>query len=636
MDEDRNSSHRAVRAVSRLTAFVAAGFAATMAVLLLITGYAMLTHLKLQVNDYGTYTNFLSNSAHGRPFLCFVDQSYLRTHLSFTLLLIAPLFRVWDHPFLLMVVQWLCPLLGALIVWRLAVRLKFGAPLPAVFAMLLFAYPYTQSVLTCDFHGVCLYLLLLPWLYTCLAVRRETVLVPWLLILGLREDAAFVMLPMLLYFAVRDRWRTGYVLAGLALAYGAAATLWIYPQINEITLAARRADELDMDSMAGSWSPVDIQRRAEALLWLALPAVPLLLRKRWVPIVVFPSIALLILQASGESRVHGLGVHYPAAVYPLVVLGIVEAFALLNGTAARPAGSGASAAEGRVGARPAAWLGLTLVAITLFAHFTAGRFPKEYRMNARRLLLEPGRSGRNALWAAQQLPKQGVLLTDKALAGLCGNRFDLLPWLQEWRKSPDRVDLLFIDTANHGARAVLEESLARGKFGVTYFDQRYAIAQRGADTGRISEVTMATANGERTVFVVNTAKQAGWRAFAPGCGTARYWKGRGAATPVELTLGGRMTLPPGHYQAVFRLRAEAPRPGTQNRWGSLGVVREGGPTPLAEAAIEPIAGAVGEFRYQALRFDLAAEATVEPRVRGADAPLWLDRVIFAPAQEGAP
>jgi len=606
---------------ARPIAGLAVGFAVVMAALLLAHAYAMLAGLKLRVNDYGTYVNFLWNSAHGRPFRCFVDQSYLRTHLSFTLLLLAPLFRLWDDPFLLMVVQWACPVLGAVIVGRTAARLSLPAPLPAVCAALFFAYPYTQSVLTCDFHGVALYLLLLPWLYHHLTLRRPLVWLPWLLILGLREDAAFVMLPLLLYVAWTRRWRGGYVFAGLAVAYAAAAILWLYPRFNEMSLAARRAVEMDAERFAGSWDAAGLWNRAQALFWLFLPSVPLWRRGGWAPALVFPSLALLLLQVSHEPRVHGLGVHYPAAVWPLAALGLLEALA-------RGVRQGAPLDRGS-----AARLGAVLLGLLLAAHFTLGRFPREIRQSARRLTLQPSRSGRNALWAARHIPREGVLLTDRTYAGLCGNRADLLAGLHLRTNAAYRIDAVFLDLADSQERAVLREFMTERGFGVTYFDQRYAIAQRGAAPARNAEAAEALANRERTVVFHGTARRGGRGAFAPGCDTARYWSGRPEGEGVDLTLGGRLTLPAGVYRARFRLRAEAPRQEGAS-WGALAVVSSADERTLAAAAIEPVATPPGEFRYQELRFALERETAVEPRVTGAAAPLWLDRAIFVPVPDG--
>jgi uncharacterized membrane protein len=94
-----------------LTVAVAAG--------LVRSQYCQFTWGKMALHDYGIYFNMLWNTAHGDWFTYLTDQSYLRTHLSFSLVLLAPLFRLWDDPLLLTVIQWCCLLIGGLLFWRI-------------------------------------------------------------------------------------------------------------------------------------------------------------------------------------------------------------------------------------------------------------------------------------------------------------------------------------------------------------------------------------------------------------------------------------------------------------------------------------------------------------------------------------
>ena len=95
------------RALHRALTAAAAALCAAAAAALLYSAYCAFSWGKFPLYDYVIYTNMLWNSGHGRLFRMLVDQSYLRVHLSFTLALIGPLFRIWDHPFLPALVQWL-------------------------------------------------------------------------------------------------------------------------------------------------------------------------------------------------------------------------------------------------------------------------------------------------------------------------------------------------------------------------------------------------------------------------------------------------------------------------------------------------------------------------------------------------
>ncbi len=466
------------KAIIRATTLCAWLIAIASAGLTLYVAYCMYTHFKMRVNDYGIYTNFIWNSAHGEPFRYLAEQSYLGVHLSFTLLLIAPLFWIWDHPFLLTLVQWLCAVAGAMLVRRIARRHGFPPVLTAAFAMLFMAYPYMQSVLLCDFHGVCVYFVLLPWLYHCLAFRREMVWLPLLLILGLREDAAFVAVPMILYFAVAERWKGGYVYAGIALAYAALACLALFPLLNGTTMRQipKRGSHLHMATVMESFSARSLVHRVEAVFWLFLPAT-LLFRRGWAPVVVFPSLGLLIVQLSPEARVQALNVHYPAAVFSCLVLGMIEAVRRHD-----VPGSPGRGSNGLL-------LAVFLIAVTVIAYAGMGRLPGGRSTNPRKMLLTVSQHGLQALWVAQhEIPKQGLLLTDTDLVGFCANRADVLvrqryggPW-----ETAHAVFLTLKEFADAGAKA--KALLDSGKYGVTYWDGTFMVLQRGASPLRNREI----------------------------------------------------------------------------------------------------------------------------------------------------
>ncbi|MDD5708173.1 MAG: DUF2079 domain-containing protein [Kiritimatiellae bacterium] len=213
-----------------------------LAVLCEIAGvFSAMTWQKLGT-DHGRYTTMIWNCAHGAPFRYEVDRSYLATHLSFSLALIGPLFRVWDHPFLLCLVQCLLLAGGAAVLWHAGRRAGLPPLWLAALACFYVAYPMAQSVVLVEFHGVGLYLLTVPWLYAALAGPKPGhAWVPLALTLGAREDAFLVVLPMLIYFAVRTRRPMAITQTVAALAYGLAALFWIYPAINGASLFAVRS-----------------------------------------------------------------------------------------------------------------------------------------------------------------------------------------------------------------------------------------------------------------------------------------------------------------------------------------------------------------------------------------------------------
>ncbi len=275
--------------------------------------------------DYGVYTNMIWNSGHGRPFRMLLDFSYLRTHLSFTLALLGPLYRVWDHPFVLWVTQWIAMAVGAIVLWRTGRRHGLRPDLAVAVAAFVLVHHYSQAVALTEFHGVDLYLLLVPWLYHALCFRKAMVIWPLALILGLREDAFLLVTPLLLYFAVRDRWRAGYAYAALALAYGVLALFCLYPWFAGISLFARRARELggwDFGRLLGEKA---LMARLSALWWVLLPTWPLWGRRGWLPIMLFLLAPLLQNLGSDYRPQYSLLLHYPAPVMACLGPALVEA-----------------------------------------------------------------------------------------------------------------------------------------------------------------------------------------------------------------------------------------------------------------------------------------------------------------------
>lgn len=239
-----------VSLVDRVLAVLIGSVAVVAASWLLLGSYFWFTWRPWAWGDYGIYTNMLWNTGHGAPFQYGDGRSYLVTHLSFSLAPYGLLYRIWDHPLVLMYVQWASFAAGAIFLCRSAIRARIPA-LPLA-ALLLFytTYPFAQSVLLSPFHGVSQYFLLLPWLYFCASYARKWTIVPLLLLLALREDAFLNALPILLYISVRDRWRAGYVYAAASFLYGVLAIFVLYPWINGVSVFAYRKMEVSADAVA--------------------------------------------------------------------------------------------------------------------------------------------------------------------------------------------------------------------------------------------------------------------------------------------------------------------------------------------------------------------------------------------------
>ena len=600
------------------------GLALAVAILagLLHAGFCAFTWRKFTMFDYGVYTNMIWNSGHGQPFRCLLDRSYLATHLSFSLALLGPLFRVWDHPFLLSVLQWSFLAVGAAIVGRTAVRLRI--PRVAAVAIILFfvGYHYTQRVLLSEFHGVGSYLLLVPWLYWCLRVNRRMAWLPWLLILGVREEAALVVLPMLLYFAVREKWRGGYGYAALSAVYMVVATTTLYPWLTGISLLDRRRTDLASGLLGATMDLGALQVRATALLWVLLPMVPFLRRKGWVPVVVFPSLALLQAMGGGKLHQYSLALHYSAPVMACLAVAMLESLACRGETQLEDATTRARDV----------WLPASLlVAITAFSYLTLGFLPGgRQQKGTGSPYTHAHESGLRLLRVARRLPREGVLICPSQLGGFCANRRDIIDW-RHYEPKRHRFDVMFtelkyLDDPKMGYRTILQD----GTFGATYFDGRIVVLRRGANPSANVLVIEAF---ERILKGSQFARSI--VPTPPGSSVTSlsipvlHWRGtpRGTSEPL-VTAPPYSPLAPGEYEAVFLFAVEAPAAGGLEGWGTLQVRRSGTTEVLAEAQIEPLATGPRAVRTQRVRFTLDAPVTVEAAVIGQRAELWLQRADF--------
>lgn len=566
-----------------------------------------------RLSDYGIYANMMWNTAHGHPFLYLINGSYLRVHLSFTLGLFSLLYRAWDHPLLLCVLQWSCSVLGTLAVVAAARRRALPALMTAALAFFYLGYRFTQSVHVHDFHGVALYLFLVPLLYLALVVKRAWSWLPLTLILGLREDAFLVVLPMLLYFTVRERRMGGAWLALAALIYGAAAVFLLYPALNGTNILATRETEFSAASWLAKPDAGPLVARLHGLVLFLLPVL-VAGRRAWGPALLFPSFAVLQCLASNWPSQYAIGTHYSAPVMATLICGLVESLA--PRAASQPAPVAGPIPWGRAAA--------LLTAITVAVHVESGFLPGGGKSCAHLRVLNP--EGLATLRAAARIPREGVLMTDNALVSFCANRHLLKVWhLGQLGRTFDHAFFLARDLESHH-HEVLLQALRDRTLGVRYYDGIHVVLSRGFDP-RDNDLVLH--RREREHFLHEDLRHAGRNGRAEGL-RVRYWEGDGSRAPASLAHGTSWNLAPGTYEFTLSYRSATPRRSVRGNWGWLSVHRLHEPEPLARTDLPPTPAAGHEWQRCAVRFTLDRPTAVEYRVTGGDARLWLRRVNWSP------
>lgn len=582
---------------------------------LLYSSFCAMTWGKFAYKDYGVYTNMIWNSGHGRLFSCGLTDNYLYTHLAFTLALLGPFFRLWNNPFLLSLMQWCMLIVGACILSVAGKKRGFAKEEIAALVFFFIGYRFTQSVILSEFHTVSVYFLLVPALYYCLAFNKKLVWLPLSLILGVREDAFIFILPMFLYFAIKDKWWAGYVYMAIAILYGLLALFVIYPALNDnLSIVARRSNYLD----PGRWhfsEPDAIVRRLHAVILTCLPVLCFSLRRFYVPLI-FSIAGLAVAIFSSWPAQQALGGIYSATVIVCLVPGLLEANTAYSEHAVKT-----SRNKRLIGS-------VLLIILTLLVHFYSGFIVGGGKNHY--VYQSPKISGIFALRAAGHLPAHGALLTEQNLMGFCSNRARIVS-TDNYDDVGTGMDLFFmhIDALRQKLDGQLIARIEADELGVYYYDAEYVILKKGYDTSLNSKFMVT--HIRRPITVVLTPKHGGKDLLIGKHAFRRYWCGDGHKAPVTLSYGEFRWLPAGKYLAVFSYAVAPPKKECCGNWGvfSLHYLNNQGES-LAEAVIQPVEGRGDMLEEQVLGFDLEKDSNVEIRITGGDAELWLYKVIFLP------
>ncbi|OVE76025.1 hypothetical protein BVX97_02490 [bacterium E08(2017)] len=582
---------------------------------LLYSAYSSFTWSKFTLFDYGIYTNMIWNSAHGEPFKVLINDTYLSTHLSFTLALLGPVFWIWNHPFTLSFLQWAMVVGGGLIL--LAGARKAKVPAVAAWALIFFwlGYRLTQGVVLSEFPGVSAYYLLVPWLYYECAFRKKWAWLPFVLTLGVREEAFILVLPMLLYFSIKDRWKAGYIMCCLAVLYGLLAIFVLYPAINGLSIFDRRGKMVE--AVFGGDA---LGRQIRSILLTVMPAL-VFAHRRSFALLVFPVTALATVLLSGYATQQGMGSHYGANV--MVCLGAAMLEALVQKSRKGDFANG--------GGFSLLLKGYLLVLLTIGVHiysgflFGGGKVGEIYR--------GPHLRGKIALQAAMQAPREGVMLADHLLVAYVANRSDVITW-RYFERFRDEIDVVFTEARliQRKRGGVLWEWLQEGSWGVVFFDGVFIIMRKGHDSSGNKQVLEDVEHG--TVYLPLTPRHGGECVKTKLGRRQIHWCGKGYKTPITLSYGGARYLEPGRYRATFYYRALSPKRVDRGSWGEFSVhkLNDTG-KPLAQDEIDHITSAEGHLRQQVLEFEIKSAMHVEVRVTGGDAELWADRVVFTESKK---
>jgi uncharacterized membrane protein len=291
----------------------------------------------LGIYDQGTW--LLSRPR--APFVTVRGLDLFGQHASYLLALVAPLYRVWADPRLLLLLQVLFLALPAVVVYRLGAR-HLGHPAAGLaVAVAYLAYPGMQWAITWQFHPEAIAAGLLA-LAVLAADRRDHRTMAVLLALAALcgEEVGLVVAGFGVLLVVGGRRAVGWRTAGAGLAWFLVATYVLIPAVNGrqtllfesgygITGSGPRALLAGLPTMAGHALQTGLAN--DGLAYLLLVLVPLLglplLAPRWLWPVAPP---LLLNLAAVQPEHHQIRFHYLATAAPLLAAGAVAGLAAVR------------------------------------------------------------------------------------------------------------------------------------------------------------------------------------------------------------------------------------------------------------------------------------------------------------------
>jgi uncharacterized membrane protein len=285
--------------------------------------------------DLGIYDQAAWLLSRGRaPFVTVRGLDLLGQHAAYIMVLVAPLYRVWADPRLLLLLQVVFLALPAVVVYRLGAR-HVGHPAAGLaVAVAYLAYPGVQWAISWQFHPEAIAAGLLALAALAADGGRHRAMAVWLALAALcGEEVGLIVAGFGLLLVAGGRRTAGWRTAGAGLGWFLVATYVLEP------LHAGRATRLfesdygiagsgplalvaGLPTMAGHALQTGLAN--DGLFYLLLVFAPLaflpLAAPRWLLPVAPP---LLLNLAAVQPEHHQLRFHYLATAAPLLAAGAV-------------------------------------------------------------------------------------------------------------------------------------------------------------------------------------------------------------------------------------------------------------------------------------------------------------------------
>ncbi|MCA9871974.1 MAG: DUF2079 domain-containing protein [Anaerolineae bacterium] len=494
---------------------------ALMAILLAAYSITRHNHFNSKAYDLGLHAQVTWNSSHGRLFAGSVEvDNYLGDHVSPVILLLAPLYRLFPDPRMLLAVQAAALALGALPLALLARRRLTVTPhfLSLILALIFLTYPALGFVNRFEYHEEVLVVPLLLAAFLALDARRAG----WMslalaLALLCKEDIGLTVAAFGLFAWWQARFIPGNSsqrrLKMVGLLWAAGGLVWSLLALLVIIPAFRSApsDTLTRYSWLLS-GPADVLGNPARIvqhlladprrLWMLIKfLLPVGFTSLLSPAILVSLPALAVNWLAGNLYQSSIYFHYAAATIPVVFAAAVHGTERLIGkgekrgkdteTEGKEGNTGAAEGDG-IEARAVmvvAWLLLCALLALSFDQFWQPRTGQANWENYGLAWQVSPESVAAFEAAAALLPADGALATTEAYASHLANREGL--YLLHDPRIPevaDRVEWVLVDLNDHryGVRPRQYYGLLRWiadmrGLSVCYFSQDVVLLGTGCD-----------------------------------------------------------------------------------------------------------------------------------------------------------
>jgi len=296
---------------------------------LIYSFYAVVRHLRFEsfIFDLGVYDQEVWLASRFKPlFSSVLEAPFFADHLTPSLVLLAPLYWVWDNVVMLLIFQALFAVWGAYPVYLLAKKKLESEAVALVMAFGYLAFYGLQNAIAFDFHPIVLATTMLAWLLW--AYEEKKVKLFWLLVLligGLQENFWLLLAALGVFLMVRFRdFKKGTILVlGSLLIFG-GYVLVLVPAIGlrPFTYLPTHLQTLDLGQIGRMLVWPETKLEVIGASFLAFGLVPVL----------SPSIFILLGEefiqrfvGTAISTRWQLGYQYNVILAPILVWGAIEA-----------------------------------------------------------------------------------------------------------------------------------------------------------------------------------------------------------------------------------------------------------------------------------------------------------------------